>query len=209
MASFLSRLGRFSFRRRWLVVLLWVVLLLGTGVLAGRAPAAPPNDFSMPGTEAQQAYDLLNERFPELKADGATARVVFRAEDGRVTGPEAKKVGEALRYDDTHDAQLLLSVRTCMERDRRTDAAAAALHIHPNTLAYRLRRFSTLTGRDLTSTGAFTEVWMAIRSASELGLWTAGLTRAAVGQKPSVTMRPPSPSAMMRPTWVRPRMRDT
>ncbi|MFE7399856.1 MMPL family transporter [Streptomyces sp. NPDC057557] len=98
MASFLSRLGRFSFRRRWLVALLWVVLLVGTGVLAGRAPAAPPNDFSMPGTEAQQAYDLLEERFPELNADGATARVVFRAEDGKVTDPEAKKaVQEAAR----------------------------------------------------------------------------------------------------------------
>ncbi|MFH8473660.1 MMPL family transporter [Streptomyces sp. NPDC018000] len=98
MATFLSRLGRFSFRRRWLVAMLWVVLLVGTGVLAGRAPAAPPNDFSMPGTEAQQAYDLLNERFPELKADGATARVVFRAEDGKVTGPEAKKaIGETVR----------------------------------------------------------------------------------------------------------------
>ncbi|MGW0960818.1 MMPL family transporter [Streptomyces gelaticus] len=98
MASFLSRLGRFSFRRRWLVALLWVVLLVGTGVLAGRAPTAPPNDFSMPGTEAQQAYDLLEERFPELNADGATARVVFRAEDGKVTGPEAKEaVQEAVR----------------------------------------------------------------------------------------------------------------
>ncbi|MDK0517665.1 MMPL family transporter [Streptomyces sp. ML-6] len=90
MASFLSRLGRFSFRRRWLVALLWVVLLVGAGVLAGRAPAAPPNDFSMPGTEAQQAYDLLEESFPELNADSATARVVFRAEDGKVTDPETK-----------------------------------------------------------------------------------------------------------------------
>ncbi|MCX4851972.1 MMPL family transporter [Streptomyces sp. NBC_00893] len=98
MATFLSRLGRFSFRRRWLVALLWVVLLVGTGVLAGRAPAAPPNDFSMPGTEAQQAYDLLNERFPELKADGATARVVFRAEEGKVTDPEVKKaIGKTVR----------------------------------------------------------------------------------------------------------------
>ncbi|MER5753234.1 PucR family transcriptional regulator [Streptomyces sp. NPDC002088] len=79
-------------------------------------------------------------------------------------------LGEVLRYDAAHDAQLLLSVRTWMERDRRTDDAAAALHIHPNTLTYRLRRFSALTGRDLTATGAFTEVWMAIRSALELGL---------------------------------------
>ncbi|WP_329114817.1 MMPL family transporter [Streptomyces sp. NBC_01353] len=98
MATFLCGLGRLSFRRRRLVALLWVVLLVGTGVLAGRAPAPPPNDFSMPGTEAQQAYDLLEERFPQLNADGATARVVFRAEHGKVTDPEAKKaIGETVR----------------------------------------------------------------------------------------------------------------
>lgn len=79
-------------------------------------------------------------------------------------------LGGALRYDAAHDAHLLISVRTWMERDRRTDAAAAALHIHPNTLAYRLRRFATLSGRDLSSTEAFAEVWLAIRAAGQLGL---------------------------------------
>jgi purine catabolism regulator len=79
-------------------------------------------------------------------------------------------LGEALRYDAAHDAHLLISVRTWMERDRRTDAAAAALHIHPNTLAYRLRRFAALSGRDLSSTEAFAEVWLAIRAAGQLGL---------------------------------------
>ncbi|MER7780463.1 MMPL family transporter [Streptomyces sp. NPDC096191] len=98
MATFLSRLGRFSFRRRRLVALLWVVLLVGTGVLAGRAAAAPPNDFSMPGTEAQQAYDLLEKNFPELNADGASARVVFRAEGGEVTDPGTRRaIGETVR----------------------------------------------------------------------------------------------------------------
>ncbi|MFJ9444672.1 MMPL family transporter [Kitasatospora sp. NPDC101235] len=98
MATFLSGLGRFSFRRHWLVALLWVGLLLGTGVLAGRAAAPPPNDFSMPGTEAQQAYDVLKEGFPELNADGATARVVFRTQGGKVTDPGAKEaIGKAVR----------------------------------------------------------------------------------------------------------------
>ncbi|MCQ8191291.1 PucR family transcriptional regulator [Streptomyces rugosispiralis] len=79
-------------------------------------------------------------------------------------------LGEALRYDTGHGSRLLTSVRTWMERDRRTDEAAAALHVHPNTLAYRLRRFSELTGRDLSTTGAFAEVWLAIRAAGQLGL---------------------------------------
>ncbi|MFE7194868.1 MMPL family transporter [Kitasatospora sp. NPDC057541] len=98
MATFLSGLGRFSFRRRWLVALLWVGLLLGAGVLAGRAPAPPPNDFSMPGTQAQQAYDVLKADFPEANADGATARVVFRAQEGKVTDAGAREaIGETVR----------------------------------------------------------------------------------------------------------------
>ncbi|MFJ8864910.1 PucR family transcriptional regulator [Streptomyces sp. NPDC102473] len=79
-------------------------------------------------------------------------------------------LGEVLRYDEAHDSHLLVSARTWMERDRRTETAAAALHIHPNTLAYRLRRFGTLSRRDLTSTGALAEVWLAIQAAGALGL---------------------------------------
>ncbi|AEW99734.1 MMPL family transporter [Streptantibioticus cattleyicolor] len=98
MASFLCKLGRFSFRRRWFVVALWAGLLVVAGVLASRAPAAPPNDFSMPGTEAQQASDLLEARFPEMHAGGASARVVFRAQTGKVTDPQSERaVRETVR----------------------------------------------------------------------------------------------------------------
>lgn len=94
MPAFLYKTGKFSFRWRWWVTVLWAGLLVAAGVLASRADAAPPNDFSMPGTEAQQAYDLLEERFPEIKADGATARVVFKADDGKVTAPDQKQAIE-------------------------------------------------------------------------------------------------------------------
>ncbi|MFC7640752.1 PucR family transcriptional regulator [Streptosporangium lutulentum] len=79
-------------------------------------------------------------------------------------------LGEVLRYDSERGSRLLFSVRVWMERDRRAEDAAAVLHVHPNTLAYRLRRFAELTGRDLSSTTAFAEVWLAIRAAGQLGL---------------------------------------
>ncbi|MCX4844519.1 MMPL family transporter [Streptomyces sp. NBC_00893] len=94
MAAFLYKTGKFSFRWRWLVTVLWAGLFVVAGVLASRTDAAPPNDFSMPGTETQQAYDLLEERFPEVKADGATARVVFKADDGKVTAPDQRRAVE-------------------------------------------------------------------------------------------------------------------
>ncbi|MFD4373987.1 MMPL family transporter [Streptomyces sp. NPDC058527] len=82
MATFLYKLGRTAFRRRRLVALLWVALLALAGVGAATAPAATSSSFSIPGTEAQRAFDLLEERFPGAGADGATARVVFKAPQG-------------------------------------------------------------------------------------------------------------------------------
>ncbi|MGW3177205.1 MMPL family transporter [Streptomyces sp. NPDC001153] len=82
MATFLYKAGRLAFRRRHFVALLWVALLTLAGVGAASAPPAGSTSFSIPGTEAQKAFDLLEHRFPGMSADGATARVVFKAPSG-------------------------------------------------------------------------------------------------------------------------------
>ncbi|MEY6564820.1 MMPL family transporter [Streptomyces sp. PGLac3x] len=89
MATFLYSIGRFAFRRRRLVALVWVALLALAGVGAATASTATSNSFSIPGTEAQRAFDLLEERYPGQSADGASARVVFKAPEGeKITAPE-------------------------------------------------------------------------------------------------------------------------
>ncbi|MFF5968054.1 MMPL family transporter [Streptomyces collinus] len=91
MATFLYKLGRLSYRRRHFVALIWVALLTLAGVGAASAPAAGNSSFSIPGTEAQKAFDLLEQRFPGTSADGATARVVFKAPSGeKMTDPGNK-----------------------------------------------------------------------------------------------------------------------
>lgn len=95
MATFLYKLGRLAFRRRHFVALIWVALLTLAGVGAAHAPAAGASSFSVPGTEAQRAFDLLEQRFPGMSADGATARVVFKAPGGeKVTATDSKAVVE-------------------------------------------------------------------------------------------------------------------
>jgi PucR family transcriptional regulator, purine catabolism regulatory protein len=71
-------------------------------------------------------------------------------------------------YDDAHGGDLLPTIRIWLEHDRQTDKAAQALHIHPNTLLYRVRRFEQITGRSLASTEALAETWLALRAAATL-----------------------------------------
>nr|WP_202484466.1 MMPL family transporter [Streptomyces sp. SID8359] len=71
--------------------MIWVALLALAGFGAASASTAASSSFSIPGTEAQRAFDLLEQRFPGSNADGATARVVFKAPEGeKVTDAENK-----------------------------------------------------------------------------------------------------------------------
>ncbi|MES9509526.1 MMPL family transporter [Streptomyces sp. NPDC000609] len=99
MATFLYKLGRLSFRRRRYVALIWVALLALAGFGAASASTATSSSFSIPGTEAQRAFDLLEQRFPGAGADGASARVVFKAPGSeKMTDPANKaEVGRVVR----------------------------------------------------------------------------------------------------------------
>jgi purine catabolism regulator len=76
----------------------------------------------------------------------------------------AQVLGAVLAYDAVHEGGLVPSVRVWLEHDRQTDRAARALHIHPNTLLYRIRRFEQISGRSLASTESLAEVWLAMRT---------------------------------------------
>ncbi|MFE3190104.1 MMPL family transporter [Nocardia sp. NPDC059240] len=91
MAKFLYRVGRFAFEKRRLVVTLWLGILAAAVVGAASAPTPPPDSFSIPGTESQQAFDLLAQRFPGTKSDGAQARIVFVAPDGQQIGSDENR----------------------------------------------------------------------------------------------------------------------
>jgi PucR family transcriptional regulator, purine catabolism regulatory protein len=75
----------------------------------------------------------------------------------------AEVLGSVMRYDATHDGELVPSVRVWLEHDRHTERAAQALHVHPNTLRYRVQRFEEISGRSLSSTASLAEVWLAFR----------------------------------------------
>nr|WSY54259.1 MMPL family transporter [Streptomyces sp. NBC_00886] len=110
MATFLYKVGRLAFRRRHYVALLWIALLTLAGVGAASAPAAGSSSFSVPGTEAQKAFDLLEQRFPGMSADGATARVVFKAPAGEKLDTGAHKATVEKTVKDLGDGSEVVSV---------------------------------------------------------------------------------------------------
>ncbi|MFE5598648.1 MMPL family transporter [Streptomyces coelicoflavus] len=110
MATFLYKLGRLAFRRRHFVALIWVALLTLAGVGAASAPPAGNSSFSIPGTEAQKAFDLLEQRFPGASADGATARVVFKAPSGEKMTDAGNKATVEKTVDELSDGSEVASV---------------------------------------------------------------------------------------------------
>ena len=76
----LERLAERCYHRRRLVVAAWVALLAGVTVLSNVAGGEFNADFTSPGSESQEAFDLLEARFPEQSGD--TLDVVYRAEAG-------------------------------------------------------------------------------------------------------------------------------
>nr|WP_218857247.1 MMPL family transporter [Leifsonia soli] len=73
--------GRWAYRARALVVIVWIGLLalLGGGALLFNQ--GTDNSFSIPGTESQEALDTLSRTFPQVS--GTTAQIVVVAPDGQ------------------------------------------------------------------------------------------------------------------------------
>lgn len=69
------RLADFCYRRRWLVLGLWVAALVAVFVAGSSLPAEHRASYATPGADSSEAYDLLADRFPERGGD--SIKLVF------------------------------------------------------------------------------------------------------------------------------------
>ncbi len=58
-------------------------------------------------------------------------------------------VARLLHYDGAHRTQLVETLRAWLDAFGDVNAASAAVHVHPNTFRYRLRRIAEVGGLDL------------------------------------------------------------
>ncbi|MFF2551284.1 MMPL family transporter [Nocardia sp. NPDC058058] len=66
MSVYLYRWGKFAFRRKWIVLPVWLLLLVTLGV-GGSMLSKPMSDkFSMPALPSERATDILDKQFPGM-----------------------------------------------------------------------------------------------------------------------------------------------
>jgi RND superfamily putative drug exporter len=90
----LRRLARTCYHRRWLVLGLWVVLLVGLSAFAAGAKGEYKDEFTLPDSESQDAIDFMEANGFANDA-GIGGKIVFRADDG-VDDPAVREAMESL-----------------------------------------------------------------------------------------------------------------
>lgn len=71
-------------------------------------------------------------------------------------------LGALIDYDAQNQSNLLETIETFLTLDRSWTATAEKLTIHRQSLAYRLRKIESLTGRSTKSTADISAMWMAL-----------------------------------------------
>lgn len=94
MSALLARLAR-TLTHRWKRGLVVAVLSLAALIALAASSSPAVDDWSVPGTESQEAIDLFRAHTPALA--GADATIVFSVENGQITGAEQQAaIEEAL-----------------------------------------------------------------------------------------------------------------
>ncbi|KKW02839.1 MAG: putative RND superfamily drug exporter, partial [Candidatus Saccharibacteria bacterium GW2011_GWC2_48_9] len=136
MASFLKRLGLFSFKHKWIVISAWLAIVsvvLGL-MFTFQKPAS--DNISIPGTEAQTTIEKAEKLFPN--AGGGTGRIVFEAPAGKTIddykGVIDQTLADAAKAKDVEQIISPFVYEEAVSKDRRIAFAQLQLSVSRNNV---------------------------------------------------------------------------
>ncbi|QGU06799.1 Membrane protein YdfJ [Corynebacterium occultum] len=91
MAKLLYRLGSSAYRKKWIFLAFWLVLLIAITTFAGLFSKPTSSSFSIPGLDSVVTMEKMQERFPDAEdaTSAPSGSVVVQAPEGRtLTDPE-------------------------------------------------------------------------------------------------------------------------
>jgi len=90
MSTYLYKLAQFAFRRRRIVLAVWLAAAIAAIAIAQASGGKTNDNFTIPGTESQNASNVLTEKLPAFS--GGQTTVVFATANGsgKITDPADK-----------------------------------------------------------------------------------------------------------------------
>ncbi|MFI9505633.1 MMPL family transporter [Nocardia sp. NPDC052566] len=138
MSVYLYRWGKFAFRRKWIVLPVWLLLFVLLAGLGFSLKKPSSDDFTMPDLPSERATEILDKHFPGMSAafkpDAVTGTYVFGAPAGQKLTDQVNreaidafiaKLGDLDIVDDTKPLTNPVTVAEkmgCLTGDR-TDSA--------------------------------------------------------------------------------------
>ena len=77
-------------------------------------------------------------------------------------------LGGLLAHDATHQPGLVETLEAFLVHRRSWQATATALHVHRQTVLYRIKKVEEITGRTMTETSDIAELWLALQARQHL-----------------------------------------
>jgi PucR family transcriptional regulator, purine catabolism regulatory protein len=139
-----------------------------------------PIGLSNPTSRVSRMDDARLEAVWALQGTRVTGTTIVRFGEDAASPFLPRNLGESraivrhvleplLEYDAAHDAPLVTSLRTYLACGRSPKETSEALHVHTQTVIYRMRRVEELTGRRLGRTEDLVDFWLALRALDLLG----------------------------------------
>ncbi|NMR28118.1 PucR family transcriptional regulator [Crystallibacter degradans] len=133
----------------------------------------------------------LQESLWALGTAGSTGQTLVRYGDGPswlgLTSMEEgqamvqRLLGPILEYERGRQPDLLKTLKTYLNQQRSWQKTAAALFTHRQTVIYRIRKISELTGLDMAETSSLAQLWFALQIHQTMDLQHHAMDRAGNG----------------------------
>ncbi|WP_040817450.1 MMPL family transporter [Nocardia jiangxiensis] len=118
MSVYLYRWGKFAYRRKWIVLPVWLLIFLIIGGLGLGLKQPVKDDFNIPNLPSQRATDILDKQFPGMSAqfsfDAVTGTYVIGAPAGQKLTDPANRAAVTELVQKLGDLNIVAHTKTPM-----------------------------------------------------------------------------------------------
>ncbi|MEA2208526.1 MAG: putative drug exporter of the superfamily [Solirubrobacteraceae bacterium] len=140
MTGILYGLAQFCVRRRFYVLVAWLIVTVALVVVSHRLGDNTNDNLSLPGTDSQRATDVLAKSFPD-QSNGSSP-IVIHAASGKLTDAKSKEAVDAAAAGvakEPHVASVVNPLTpqgaTALSKDKATGYLSVTLSVSPGSLS--------------------------------------------------------------------------